>query len=314
VTGASGLKKIHLLGHPVSQSLSPLMQNAALGALGLEWEYSTLDTAPSDLVATLERLESDPDVVGCNVTVPHKIAVHDWLVRNGRQIKNWASLAGAVNTLFRGPDGRFQGTSTDFQGAMNAIHNAVGTYRPDFPWTMAQIAILGTGGSAQTLAVGFAATEFEPSPRRIAIFGRNLDKARAVAELASEHARPGRELSIDTLENWQAPSNHPRIVCQTTTVGMATGESPDQSPIPAGTVSGVDVAFDLVYKPHVTRFLSDAFENGALVVHGIDMLIGQGAQALKHWLEASAAKTSRDASIAGICQAMERALREKGVF
>lgn len=308
------LKKIHLLGHPVSQSVSPLMQNAALGSLGLDWEYSTLDTAPKDLVATLERLESDPDVVGCNVTVPHKIAVHDWLVRNGRLVGNWASLAGAVNTLFRGPDGRFQGTSTDFQGAMNAIRSAVSTYRPDFPWTMAQIAILGTGGSAQTLAVGFAATEIEPSPRRIAIFGRNLDKARAVAELAREHARPGRELSIDTLENWQAPSNHPRIVCQTTTVGMATGESPDQSPVPNGTVSGVDVAFDLVYKPHVTRFLSDAFENGALVVHGIDMLIGQGAQALAHWLDASATKTARDASIPDICQVMERALREKGLF
>lgn len=314
MTGSRSVKKIHLLGHPVSQSLSPLMHNAALGALGLDWEYSTLDTAPQDLVATLERLESDPDVVGCNVTVPHKIAVHDWLARNGRPVGNWASLAGAVNTLFRGPDGRFQGTSTDFQGAMTAIRTAVDACRPDFPWTMAEVAILGTGGSAQTLAVGFAATEIEPSPRRIAIYGRNPDKARAVAELAREHARPGRELSVDTLENWQAPSNRPRIVCQTTTVGMATGESPDQSPVPHGTVSGVDVAFDLVYKPHVTRFLSDAFQNGALVVHGIDMLVGQGAQALVHWLEASAPDAARGATVAGICQAMEGALREKGVF
>ena len=95
---------------------------------------------------------------------------------------------------------------------------------------------------------------------------------------------------------------------------MSTGESPDQSPVPAGTVSGVDIAFDLVYKPHVTRFLSDAFENGALAVHGIDMLIGQGAQALMRWIEASAPGSAASTTIPEVSATMERALRDKGVF
>lgn len=305
-------KRVHLLGHPVSQSLSPVMQNAAMRSLSLDWEYSTLDTPPDDLIATLERLESDPDVVGCNVTVPHKIVVYEWLRKNGRVVKNWAALAGAVNTLYRGANGLFEGTSTDFQGATNAIVSAVNAHRPDFPWRFAEIAILGTGGSAQTLAVGFAATELEPMPKRVSIHGRNLEKAQAVAEIARQNLKPGRELSYGALDDWSAPSNHPRIVCQTTTVGMATGGSPDLSPVPAGTVAGVDVAFDLVYKPHVTRFLSDAFEHGALAVHGIDMLVGQGAQALLHWLDASAGVV--DADLPGICLAMEAALRERGVF
>lgn len=308
------MKRVHLLGHPVGQSLSPIMQNAALEALGLDWRYSTLDTTPDALVETLERLENDPDVVGCNVTVPHKIAVFEWLRKNGRDVGSWAALAGAVNTLYRGPDGQFRGTSTDFQGAQNAIRSAVLSHRPDFPWTMAEVAILGTGGSAQTLAVGFAATSIASSPRTITVNGRNLEKAEAVAAIAREHALEGRTVAAGALADWQAPSNRPRIVCQTTTVGMATGESPDQSPVPRGTVSGVDVAFDLVYKPHVTRFLSDAFENGALVVHGIDMLIGQGAQALIHWLEASSPESVQRASLADVSARMENALRENGVF
>jgi shikimate dehydrogenase len=290
------------------------MHNAALKLLGLDWHYSTLDTPSENLVATLDRLEADPDVVGCNVTVPHKLAVFEWLRGNGRNVADWAALAGAVNTLYRGPDGKFQGTSTDFQGAQNAIRSAIQAHRPDFPWTMAEVAILGTGGSAQTLAVGFAASPLEPSPRSISVHGRNLEKADAVASLAREHALPGRTISVGSLPDWEAPSNRPRIVCQTTTVGMETGDSRDQSPVPRGTVSGVDVAFDLVYKPHVTRFLSDAFENGALVVHGIDMLIGQGAQSLLHWLQVSSPDTASATDLPLLCKRMEDSLRENGVF
>lgn len=308
------MKRLHLLGHPVGQSLSPAMQNAAFAKFGLDWTYSVLDVHPGELEAKLSELESDPAVVGCNVTVPHKIAVHAWLAKQGRVVEDWGARAGAVNTLFRGSDGLFRGTSTDFQGAQNAIRAAVQEHRPDFPWPFAEVAILGTGGSAQTLAVGFASTLLADSPASITIHGRNLEKAEAVAELARVHAAPGRTVSVAKLEDWEAPSSRPRLVCQTTTVGMATGESPDASPVPAGTVSGVDIAFDLVYKPHVTRFLSDAFQNGALCVHGIDMLVGQGAQALVHWLESSGFPEDRFPSLPDICQAMEQALREKGVF
>lgn len=289
------------------------MQNAAFASLGLDWEYTALDVAPDDLVPTLERLEADPDVVGCNVTVPHKIAVFEWLTKNGMMIQPWASRAEAVNTLFRGADGRFGGTSTDFQGAMHAIHSAVHANRPDFPWSFAEVAILGTGGSAQTLAVGFAATDVD-APGKISVYGRNLDKANAIAALARPHLRPGRRIDAFALSDWSEPSDRPRLVCQTTTVGMASGATPDQSPVPAGTVSGVDIAFDLVYKPHTTPFLAHAAEHGALVVPGIGMLIGQGAQSCLHWIEASAPSAAPRVNRIDLATAMERALRDKGLL
>jgi shikimate dehydrogenase len=64
---------VGLLGDPVSQSLSPRMQNAAFAARGLDWAYVPL-------LVTSERLEDAVrglvalGFAGANVTTPHKLA------------------------------------------------------------------------------------------------------------------------------------------------------------------------------------------------------------------------------------------------
>lgn len=313
MTGNRSVKRIHLLGHPVSQSLSPLMHNAALGALGLDWEYSTLDTAPDDLVATLERLESDPDVVGCNVTVPHKIAVHDWLARNGRQVEWSSQHTGAVNTLSKRND-RWVGETTDFFGAYDALIQKVpelhASGQGQFDY---DVAILGTGGSAQTLAFGFAR---HPSyPRSIAIFGRNREKAEDLAHQASRISPTvlTNAFALDEFEQWNR--GRKSIVIQTTTVGMETGGSPGLSPVSSESIGGCEqVAFDLVYKPHATPFLLNAERNGAKIVYGIQMLIRQGALALDRWIRSTNDYRGPAISSEFIPSVMEGALREKGVF
>ena len=63
---------VALLGHPVSHSLSPRMQNAAFAAARLDWHYSAFDVDdPVTAVAALREL----GFVGANVTIPHKQAV-----------------------------------------------------------------------------------------------------------------------------------------------------------------------------------------------------------------------------------------------
>jgi shikimate dehydrogenase len=63
---------VALLGHPVSHSLSPVMQNAAFEELGLDWHYSAFDV--EDVVAAVGALVA-LGFVGANVTIPHKQAV-----------------------------------------------------------------------------------------------------------------------------------------------------------------------------------------------------------------------------------------------
>ena len=62
-------QQIALLGHPISHSISPMFQQAALDALGIDARYEAWDTTPEDLPATVERLRSG-DFLGANVTVP----------------------------------------------------------------------------------------------------------------------------------------------------------------------------------------------------------------------------------------------------
>src|ERR687898_1024975 len=92
---------VALLGHPVSGSLSPRMQNAAFAARGLDWAYLALDVAPRDLEAVIGGLVA-AGFAGANVTAPHKLAA--------------ASLAetelSSVNTLLF-EDGAVRGASTD---------------------------------------------------------------------------------------------------------------------------------------------------------------------------------------------------------
>jgi len=117
---------VALLGDPVSASLSPVMQNAAFAARGLDWTYVALRVRPERLEDALRGLVA-LEFAGANVTTPHKLDV--------------ARLVGAgvesVNTLVV-RDGALRGTSTD----------AAILHELEFE----RAAILGAGGAAVAFA------------------------------------------------------------------------------------------------------------------------------------------------------------------
>lgn len=116
---------VGLLGHPVAQSLSPRMQNAAFAVRGLDWEYTAHDV--DDALEGVKALR-ELGFVGANVTIPHKQAV----------VAACDEADGdAVNTLlFR--DGRVLGFNTDKEilAGIDAVRACV----------------IGAGGAARTLA------------------------------------------------------------------------------------------------------------------------------------------------------------------
>jgi shikimate dehydrogenase len=114
---------VALLGHPVSNSLSPRMQNAAFAARALEWAYVALDVEPERFVAAVHGLAAS-GFAGANVTTPHKLAAAE-LAETDEP---------SVNTLVFA-DGRIRGHSTD--AAILAMLD-----QPSSP------VILGDGGSA----------------------------------------------------------------------------------------------------------------------------------------------------------------------
>jgi shikimate dehydrogenase len=120
---------VALLGHPVSHSRSPRMQNAAFAARGLDWAYVALDVAPHSFQAAVRGLAA-AGFAGANVTTPHKLAAME-LAETDEP---------SVNTLVF-DDAHIRGSSTD--AAILATIEA-----PKSP------VIIGSGGAA--LAFGHA--------------------------------------------------------------------------------------------------------------------------------------------------------------
>jgi shikimate dehydrogenase len=119
---------VALLGHPVAQSLSPRMQNAAFAARGLDWAYVACDVEPDrvdEAVAGLVAL----GFAGANVTAPHKLAV--------AALERVEADVPSVNTLVI-RDGQVRGFSTDA-----AVLDGLPADRP---------AVLGDGGAARAFA------------------------------------------------------------------------------------------------------------------------------------------------------------------
>jgi shikimate dehydrogenase len=124
ISGATRL--VGLLGHPVAESLSPRMQNAAFAARGLDWAYVPLDVPPEALRDAVRGLRA-LGFAGANVTSPHKTAVVELCDESEDQ---------SVNTLvFR--DGRVLGFNTD-----KAIVVGIEAKR---------VCLIGAGGAAKAL-------------------------------------------------------------------------------------------------------------------------------------------------------------------
>ena len=113
-------RRVGIIGYPIGHSISPVFQQAALDHYGIDARYQAWEVAPQDLGEFVRGLRS-PDVLGCNVTVPHKEAV----TRHLDRIDDWAAVAGAVNTIvYRSGD--LIGYNTDGQGFLRALEERGG--------------------------------------------------------------------------------------------------------------------------------------------------------------------------------------------
>jgi shikimate dehydrogenase len=139
---------VGLLGHHISYSASPALQNAAFRAAGLsDWSYELFDVAPEDLPQAVSALRL-PGRAGANVTIPHKLAVMPLL----DACDPLAVEAGAVN-LVRREGELLVGDNTDVAG----IRAALG----EVGWTGGRAVVLGRGGSARAALVALKGSEVE---------------------------------------------------------------------------------------------------------------------------------------------------------
>lgn len=257
---------VGVMGAPVEHSRSPQMHNAALAKAALDYVYVPFHVRPGDIAAALEGFKA-LNVVGINVTLPHKQAVIPHLTSMSRQ----SELIGAVNTLsFR--EGGIHGDNTDADGFLQALRENTMV----FPRLFREVVVLGAGGAARAVVVALALA----GAKQIVIANRTATKAVALAEEMQEKtgvAMQGMGL-MDTRVD--AAVRNSTLLVNTATASM---EADAPLLIDGNSLSPHTFVYDIVYTPPVTPLMRAAAERGCKTLGGIGMLIHQGAIAFEKW-------------------------------
>jgi shikimate dehydrogenase len=262
-------KILGVMGFPVSHSLSPMMHNAAIAAMGLDYVYVPFPIPVEQLPAAIAGLKAVQSVQGFNLTIPHKVEVMPLL----DEVLPIAKAVGAVNTVKRVGE-RWVGTNTDVAGFLEPLKKL------NCDWANTPALILGSGGAAK--AVVAACLELGCSV--IHVVGRDPKKMKKfhgamTSQLHDYNLRVHPWASIPHLLEVAG------IVINATPIGMASDPNTPISEAEMNLLPDHAIAYDLIYTPRPTKFLQIAAARGLKVIDGLEMLINQGAIGLEFWLD-----------------------------
>jgi shikimate dehydrogenase len=251
------MKRLAVLGHPVSHSRSPAMQNAALEALGLgdEWRYEAIDLDPDEFEERTRDLPGE-DFVGANVTIPHKeaaLAVADEASEAAQEI-------GAANTLSF-TEASIRADNTDAAGLLAALPG---------PVDGRAALVLGAGGSARAAVWALAG-----GGASVSLWNRTAERA---DELVRDVAGDLAAVSAD-----QARAGAFEVIVNCTAIGMGDEDPFEHLPIDPSRLSAGVVVVDLVYAGSESSLVIEARARGATAIDGLEVLVRQGADSLRIW-------------------------------
>ncbi|ODP35961.1 shikimate dehydrogenase [Sphingomonas turrisvirgatae] len=263
-----------VIGDPISHSKSPAIHRFWIDAVGLDADYRAVHVTPDRLGDYIAAARDNADWRGCNVTIPHKIDVMQFVDDPG----GIRDTIGAMNTILRQSDGSVIGTNTD----------AAGFYAPlaKFDLEGAPVAVIGAGGAARAVLFALARAGVE----RVTIFNRSPLKAMG---LLATFGLKGDIVPLD------APLPPVALLVNASSLGMV-GQPPldlDLSPLPDDAV-----VYDAVYAPLETGLLAAARARGLETVDGLEMLIGQAAVAFELFF-GQAPPRERDAELRALLTA-----------
>ena len=255
--------KLGLIGDNIARSRAPVLHRLAGAQNGMAVQYDRL--IPRDMGEAFDDVfDRCPGrgYRGINVTYPYKeraakkVRVDDPLVQ----------AIGAVNTVLFDGSGAAQGHNTDYTGFIAA-------YRAARPASPGASCLIGTGGVGRALAFALVAL----GASEIRLVDREQAKAEALAaELrAQDGAGP-----VTVCANPEEAARGAQGLLNGTPVGMV---GYDGTPLDASAMAGAEWAFDAVYTPVDTQFLTDAAGAGLTVISGYELFFWQGVHAWDHF-------------------------------
>ncbi len=255
-------KKLCVIGDPVLHSKSPVIQNAVIGALGLDYIY-LCQPVPKGEAGRWLSCAAYAGYAGFNATMPHK----EELVPLMDELDPIARKCGAVNTVCI-KDGKYYGFNTDGGGFLRALGDlgvSAGGKR---------VVLLGAGGAAKAVAAALC-----EAGARVTVANRTVEKGEALCQMAPGSMTTA-GFDIGTLCKLAEECD---ILVNCTSLGMeGTGSQfADLSFLDA--LPSRAAVCDAIYAPAETALLRRAREKGHPAMNGMGMLLHQAILALEHF-------------------------------
>lgn len=239
------------------------MQQPALDSMGIQTTYERWHTPLEQLGERIESLRA-PDVLGANVTVPHKEHVLPLLDR----VSDLALRAGAVNTISN-LNGLLSGDNTDVYGLARSLR------LHEDRLAGAHAVVLGAGGAARAVVLALE----DVGVACIDLLNRSIERA----ERLRDDLAPAPVFAIASeTQHARDALGSADIVINATSLGWKRGESP----LSAEEIERIDagaLVVDITYRE--TDMLAAARSRGIRTLDGLEMLVFQGARSLEIWTD-----------------------------
>ena len=276
---------IGLIGNPVEHTLSPVIHNGISKRMGISSVYVPFQVE-EEVVGKAVQGAYALNVLGLNVTVPHKNRVMESLV----EIDEAAKQIGAVNTLVRlkqtpakqakesqeqaverGKAG-YKGYNTDMSGLRRQIQE------DGIDLNGQAVVILGAGGAAKAVVYMCLLEGAE----KIYLLNRTVEKAEMIAENMNHAVEKRKTVIPMALSDYDKIPEKELIVFQATSIGL----SPNIEDVvidDGAFYEKIRVGVDLIYNPANTRFMQLVKAAGGRAYNALKMLLYQGVIAYELW-------------------------------
>ena len=253
-----GTRLYAIIGDPVSSVRTPALFNSMFSKNNVNAVLVPLLVPKSQLNVAWMGLKELGNLDGVVVTMPHKVAICDLVDELGES----ARIVGAVNTIRRNTDGRWEGDIFDGIGCVHGIK----TQNEGCEVAGRSAFLLGLGGAGAAIAAALA----QSGIRRLVV--SDLDEART-GHIADKirTAYPGTNVEIGTLKNGLFD-----IAINATPLGMREG---DALPFDPRMLPETTLVVDAIPNPEFTPLLNLAKESGHAIRTGRHMHWGQAISA-----------------------------------
>jgi len=269
-------KTFAVIGDPIDHSLSPNIHNAVFRKLEMDCTYIAYRIPKDELKEGIESLKKIK-ISGFNVTIPHKVAIMNLLDK----VDEDCSLIGAANTVSIS-NGELKGHNTDMDGFLDPIK------KRNLEMKNYNILLIGAGGAARAIVAGLAKEKVE----NITVANRTIENGNHLTQFGQKIGIEIESIGLKEIEN--STSNYNFIVNAT-----AIGLKNEPFPISTKSIDSNSIVYDIVYRPMNTDLIKKSKQNGATIIYGYEMLLGQAVRAFEIWNDVKAPYESMKKALLG---------------